>query len=282
LGRAKRSLIERVVKGCTREDHNSVRQRYAKISAMVAHPYYRADLALIPHVAFGFHADDCAPGILSLLEPIRERHGLVVELGCGSGLLTKYLVDAGHRVIATDASPPMLELARGYATGAEQIHELVLPDDPIPEADAIVSVGHVLSYLSSAEAIDRALISIAKAIRPGGLLAIDLCDRSYVEARRAPSTAAWVTDDWAIITQRSLPSPDRFVRQMAIFMRNDDGSWRRDDERHDNVLTETASLPSLLERHGIEARVGTSFGTEKLPEGLHTIIGYRGADTVPR
>jgi hypothetical protein len=27
-------------------------------------PYYRRDLALVHHLGFGFHADDCAPGIL--------------------------------------------------------------------------------------------------------------------------------------------------------------------------------------------------------------------------
>lgn len=110
-------------------------------------PYYRADLALVHHLGFGFHADDCSPGMVELLGPVRERDGLVVELGCGSGLLTRYLVDAGHRVVATDASPAMLELARGYAAGADKIRELVLPDDPIPQADAIVSIGHVLNYL---------------------------------------------------------------------------------------------------------------------------------------
>ena len=115
--------------------------------AKAGEPYYRADLALVHHLGFGFHADDCAPGILELLAPVRERDGLVVELGCGSGLLTRFLVDAGHRVVATDASPAMLDLARAYATGAQEIRELVLPDDSIPQADAIVSIGHVLSYL---------------------------------------------------------------------------------------------------------------------------------------
>jgi hypothetical protein len=70
----------------------------------------------------------------------------------------------------------MLDLARAYATGAQEIRELVLLDDSIPQADAIVSIGHVLSYLPDPEAIDRALVAIAEALRPGGLLAIDLCD----------------------------------------------------------------------------------------------------------
>jgi len=86
--------------------------------AKAGEPYYRADLALVHHLGFGFHADDCAPGILELLGPVRERDGVVVELGCGSGLLTRYLVDTGNRVIATDASPAMLHPALGYATGA--------------------------------------------------------------------------------------------------------------------------------------------------------------------
>ncbi|HEX2026862.1 MAG TPA: class I SAM-dependent methyltransferase [Nitriliruptorales bacterium] len=59
-----------------------------------------------------------------------------------SGRLTRHLVDAGHRVTATDASPAMLELARQMVPEAEGIHRLTLPDDPLPPVDAVVSVGH--------------------------------------------------------------------------------------------------------------------------------------------
>jgi SAM-dependent methyltransferase len=238
-------------------------------------PYYRPDLALVHHLGFGFHADACAPGILRLLEPVRARGGLVVELGCGSGLLTKHLVDAGHRVVATDASPPMLELARIHAAGVEDLHQLTLPDDPIPAADAIVSVGHVLSYLPDEAAVDRALVAIADALRPGGVVAIDLCDREWGEARRGAPAFGRVTDDWAIVTDYEVPSASRFVRRMAIFVREDDGRWRRDDERHDNVLVDTSAVPALLADHGVEATVGRSFGSETLPAGLRTIVGHR-------
>ena len=94
-------------------------------------PYYRHDLALVHHRGYGFHADACAPGIAALLAPVRERDGLVVELGCGSGLLTRHLLDAGHRVVATDASPAMLELARQLAPDAEDVRQITLPDDPM-------------------------------------------------------------------------------------------------------------------------------------------------------
>jgi hypothetical protein len=62
---------------------------------------------------------------------------------------------------------------------------------------------------------------------------------------------------------------------MATFIRNDDGSWRRDDERHDNVMVDTARVPRLLGEHGIEATVESSFGSETLPIGLRAVIGHR-------
>jgi len=238
-------------------------------------PYYRPDLALVHHRGFGFHADACAPGILALLEPVRARGGTVLELGCGSGLLTRYLLDAGHRVIATDASPAMLDLARETAPEAD-VRRLTLPDDPLPEADAVVSIGHVLSYLPDAAALERALVAACAALRPGGVLALDLCDLRYGAVRDGERPIGWATDDWALVTVTSLRTPHTFRRTMAIFTRESDGHWRRDDEVHDNVLVETARLPPLLAHHGIDATVGSSFGAETLPDGLVTVIGTRG------
>jgi SAM-dependent methyltransferase len=239
--------------------------------------YYRRNLARIHHLGFGFHAEECAPGVLRLLEPVLAHSGLVVELGCGSGLLTRHLIDAGHRVVATDASPDMLDLARTVVPDAEEIRRLVLPDDAIPPADAIVSVGHVLSYLASEDAIDRALIAIASALRPDGVLAIDLCDLEWGAARVDQPPVVMIEDDWALFTRRSVPAPDRYVREMTTFLREDDGSWRRDDERHDNVLIDTSGVPDLLGRYGVRADVRRSFGGEELPDGLRTIVGHRGS-----
>ena len=224
------------------------------------------------HLGFGFHADATAPGILALLEPVRG--GLVLELGCGSGLLTRYLIEAGHRVVATDASPAMLALARETAPGAE-VWQLVLPDDPLPECEAVISVGHVFSYLSDEAAIERALAAAAEALRPGGVLALDLCDLRYGELRRDDPSSSRIADDWAIVTRFSLPRPNLFVREIAAFLRGEDGAWRRDDERHENVLVDTALVPALLAKHGVKARVSESFGDEKLPDGLVAIVGRK-------
>lgn len=238
-------------------------------------PYYRADLARVHHMRFGAHADACAPGLLDLLAPVRERDGLVVELGCGSGHLTRHLLAAGHRVIATDASPAMLELARAQVPGAKELSRLALPDDPIPAADAIVSVGHVLNYLADDSAVQRAVRAICAALRPGGVLALDLCDLRWGDARRDAPPFTSVNDEWVLVTRFSVPAPNRFVREMTTFVRADDGAWRRDDERHDNVLVDASRVPELLRECGVDATVGSAFGREQLPAGLVTIVGRR-------
>jgi SAM-dependent methyltransferase len=233
--------------------------------------YYEHDLALVHARGHGQHADNCAPGILELLAPVRG--GLVLELGCGAGALTRHLLAAGHRVVATDASAAMLELARAALGGEADLRRLVLPGDPLPAADAIVSVGHVISYLPDAAAVERALVAMAAALRPGGVLAIDVCDLEFGRVRSGEETVGRVGPDWAVIAGFSTPAPDKVVRDITTFVPDGAGAWRRGRERHEYVLVDTSLIPALLGRQGVVARVGSSFGAEQLPPGLRTVTG---------
>jgi SAM-dependent methyltransferase len=196
--------------------------------------YYQRDLALIHDQGYGRYADECAPGILELLTPVRD--GLVLEFGCGSGALTRHLLAAGLRVIATDASPDMLDLARD-ALGAEaDLRELTLP---------------------------------------GGVLAVDILDLDYGQIRAGERPFAKVEDDWAIITEFSAPAPDRFVRDATTFVADGAGGWRRGHERHENVLVDTSALPALLAAHGVRAEVSTTLAAADLPPGLRWLTGRK-------
>jgi SAM-dependent methyltransferase len=248
--------------------------------------YYQQDLALVHDRGYGHHGDRCAPGILALLPP----DALVLELGCGAGALTRHLLAAGHQVIATDASEAMLERARvalggaalggaalgGAALGgAADLRRLTLPDDPLPAADAIVSVGHAISYLPDAAAVGRALAAMADALRPGGVLAFDVCDLEFGRIRASEPNFGRVGPDWAVITEFSAPAPDRFVRDITTFVPDGAGAWRRSREHHENVLVDTSLIPGLLAAHGVTATVGTSFGAAELPPGLYAVTGVR-------
>jgi SAM-dependent methyltransferase len=169
----------------------------------------------------------------------------------------------------------MLELARDAVPGAEAIRLLTLPGDPLPECDAVVSVGHVLSYLPDEASLETALVNAAKSLRPGGVLALDLLDLQYGDDLAPDEIRGRVGDDWAVIVRLSRPAEKLFLREITTFVRNEDGAWRRDDERHENVLVDTSRVPALLGRHGVDARVSESFGEEELPQGLVAIVGGR-------
>jgi SAM-dependent methyltransferase len=237
--------------------------------------YYRHDLALVHDRGFGAHAEACAPGVLARLAPVRARGGTVLELGCGSGHLTRHLVAAGHRVVATDASPAMVELARAAVPGAEDVRRLRLPDDPLPPCDAVVSVGHVLSYLADEAAVERALVAAAGALAPGGVLAVDLCDLRLGDAVGAGRSTGRAAEDWAVVAESTVPARGRLTRRITTFVRAGGDAWRRDDEVHENVLLDTGALPALLARHGVAAEPAPGFGDDRLPEGLVALVGRR-------
>ena len=140
-----------------------------------------------------------------------------------------------------------------------------MPADPLPPADAVVSVGHVLSYLPDAAAVETALAAAADALRPGGVLAVDILDLDYGRIRAGERPFARVEEDWAIITEFSAPA--RIVssvtpRRSSPTARAPGGAV---SERHENVLVDTSRLPDLLAAHGVRASVGTSFGDAELP-----------------
>lgn len=73
---------------------------------------YQEDLAYIHDVGFDFYARGVAPELLKILRRHGIRKGLVVDLGCGSGIWARELTDAGYEVLGVDISGAMIRLAR--------------------------------------------------------------------------------------------------------------------------------------------------------------------------
>jgi SAM-dependent methyltransferase len=108
--------------------------------------WYREDLAYIHDVGHAGFALESAPGILEILRQGGIREGLVVDLGCGSGLWARELVKARYRVLGIDISEAMIEIARRRVPEAEfRVGSLFEAD--IPPCVAVTSLGEVLNYL---------------------------------------------------------------------------------------------------------------------------------------
>jgi SAM-dependent methyltransferase len=92
----------------------------------------------------------------------------VVDLGAGTGKLTRSLVALGHRVTAVEPLPEMLELLPSAAPGAFALlgsAEVI----PLPDASAdVVTAAQAFHWFDHAVALPE----IARVLRPGGWLAL--------------------------------------------------------------------------------------------------------------
>lgn len=152
-----------------------------------------------------------------------------------------------------------------------------LPTDApggLPGADAVVSTGHALNYLDTREAIALALAEAARAVRPGGVIALDLMTEAFCELRAPDELHAKVEEDWTIVTRFSRPAPLRFDRRITVYRRVGD-RWRRSDEHHRNVSFDADDALRVLRENGFDARCRSAFGAETLPRGLIVLAGTR-------
>lgn len=92
----------------------------------------------------------------------------VVDLGAGTGKLTRSLVALGHRVTAVEPLEEMLAQLRASVPGAQALTggaEAI----PLPGASAdVVTCAQAFHWFDH----DRALVEIARVLRPGGRVAL--------------------------------------------------------------------------------------------------------------
>jgi SAM-dependent methyltransferase len=107
----------------------------------------------------------------------------VIDLGCGTGLLTRSLVRPGRTVTGVDPSRTMLDYARRQP-GSESvtwIHGDASALAPDAAADLAVCTGNAIMHIGP-EALPSTLMSIAAALSPGATLSFE---------SRNPACRAW-------------------------------------------------------------------------------------------
>jgi len=231
-------------------------------------PDYAEDLAHIHASGFTALAEVAAPRIVALLG---QPHGLVVDLGCGGGVTTRALVEAGHEVLAVDSSAPMLQLARRAAPRAHFMHASAF-DVELPECAAIVAVGEVLSY--SERSLDPFFQRAARALKPGGLLVADLAGPGRVPDGCAMRT--WFEgEDWAILVETVEDADSALLtRRMTTFRRSGDG-WRRGEETHRQRLHRPSDVARRLRRAGFRVRIRRGYAGERFAPGHFVVLANR-------
>jgi len=240
--------------------------------------WYGEDLAYIHDVGFGGYALGAAPGILEILARGGIREGLVVDLGCGSGLWAKELTDAGYNVLGVDVSEAMVGISRSRVPEAEfRVASLFEAD--IPSCNAVTAIGEVLNYLfDSANDGDRALVRlfdrIHAALTPGGVFVFDVAEPGQV-TRATPTRTFSEGGNWVVLVEKE-EDRETLTRRIVTFRKAGE-CYRRTDEVHRLRLYGAVDIADKLRRAGFRDRVARGYGRYRLPKAHAAFVARKPA-----
>jgi ubiquinone/menaquinone biosynthesis C-methylase UbiE len=148
------------------------------------------------------------PGLLKLMPDVKGKH--VLDAGCGTGSLTRWLLDHGANVIAVDASPHMLEEAfKRLGDNADiRLHDLRYPLDFIEgEYMDIVASSLVVHYIENIKTVFQEFYRVLK---PGGQLVFSF-QHPFTDFHYRPTESYYdvimVKYDWTGFTEEPVTVP---------------------------------------------------------------------------
>jgi len=223
-------------------------------------PAYDEDLAYIHDIGYDFHARGLAPALLALLKEARLAGSVVVDLGCGSGIWTRQLADAGYRPVGVDYSAAMITLA-GRRSPAGEFHVSSFLDFELPQCGAITAFGEVLCYQfdrrNGRPALMRLVRRVFEALSPGGLFLFDIVELGLDRGRKPTWQAG---DDWACLVAYERDEKRKQVTRQITTFRKVGDLYRRGHEAHRVQLYDARDVAALLRQAGFRVRLTRRFG----------------------
>jgi SAM-dependent methyltransferase len=217
---------------------------------------YAEDLAYIHDVGHGDFARLAAPGLLDILRRSGITDGLVVDLGCGSGIWARELRRAGYEVLGIDISAAMINLARKHVPEGRFRQESFLKAR-LPPCVAVTSIGECLNYLfdrhNSTKELGRLFSRIFDALRGGGVLVFDILEPGQVGGSQ-PRRSFREGDDWAVLVQVEEDAAQHLLTRRITSFRQVGQLYRRSEEVHRVRLYRSAELAGTLQRIGFRVR----------------------------
>lgn len=228
--------------------------------------WYKADLAYVHDIGYGDFADQAAVEILACFQAHQIESGLVIDLGCGSGIWADHLVQAGYQVLGIDISAAMIELARNRVPTAEFRVESLFTAS-LPTCQAVTALGEGLNYLFDAEHNSSRLGPIFQrifdALESGGLFLFDLVEPGQVKAGQA-SQGFREGDDWMVLVEKQEDLEKMILTRRIITFRQEGSLYRRDEEIHRQQLYNAEKIAEQLSQIGFQVQIANAYGEYEL------------------
>ncbi len=241
--------------------------------------WYRKDLAYIHDVGHSDYSIKSAPGILEILSQNNIHNGLIVDLGCGSGLLALKLAEAGFSILGIDISESLIAIARARVPDAKFRVESLFQTE-IPACNAVISIGECLNYLfdpnNDLQMLGRLFDRIYRTLTPGGIFIFDLAEPGQISVG---TTAKGFSEgkDWAVLVEKVEDREQATLMRRIVTFRQIGEHYRRDDEIHHLRLYAATDIAKTLARVGFLVRKMRSYGRYDLPPAHAVFVARKPA-----
>ncbi|MHB9781883.1 class I SAM-dependent DNA methyltransferase [Streptococcus sp. 10F2] len=179
----------------------------------------------------------------------------ILELACGTGILSLKLDQAGYRVKGLDLSPEMVDLAQKRAQEAgrniEFIQGNMLALPAMDAVDAVTCYSDSICYLGDEVEVGDAFQQVFQVLKSGGRFLFDVHSIYQMEEVYPGYSYHENAEDFAFVWD-SYPDepPYSIVHELTFFLQEEDGRFVRKDEVHEERTYERLTYEILLEQAG--------------------------------
>ena len=196
--------------------------------------------------------------LIGLLREYGIEDGLVADLGCGTGKITRLLSDAGYDMIGVDNAAEMLEIAREIQEDEERddiwyllqdMRELELSG----EVNAMVSICDSMNYILEEEDLKEVFLRVKEYLQTGGIFIFDMNTLHKYRDMIGETTIAENRDEGSFIWDNYFYE-DEMVNEyeLTLFIREENGLFRKYEETHYQRAYELDTVKRLIEEAGLK------------------------------
>mgnify|MGYP004449145533 CR=1 FL=1 len=199
--------------------------------------------------------DDWYEYLVKTLRAYGIEDGIVLDLGCGTGAMTRRLA-SHYDMIGIDNAMDMLQIAMEQEDEGSQI--LYLMQDMrefelYGTVRAVVSVCDCLNYVTEPDDLLQVFQLVNNYLDPGGIFIFDVNTPYKYKEVIGDRTIAEERDDCAFIWQNTYYEEDK-INEYAVtmFVEEEDGLYRRYSEIHEQRSYSIEELQTLIMSSGME------------------------------
>ena len=205
--------------------------------------------------------------ITELLREYGIQDGLVLELGCGTGVLTRKLAAKGYDMIGVDYSEDMLEIAMDHRQEGEDILYL-LQDmrefELYGTVRAAVSICDSMNYIVEYQDLVQVMKLVNNYLDPGGIFIFDLNTPYKYEEILGENTFAENRPEGSFIWENYYDGETGINEyDLTLFVREKEGIYRKFEEPHYQRAYELEQVRRAIKEAGLEFVAAYDAGTHK-------------------